>query len=117
MKLMTENTVLGMTVRTSVEIVGDGDVRPEAQNRIQMVMARETERFAQIAGVDVRDQAVERKETMRLRALPPAAERPAIVLAAGTKDPVEGAEVLRGEWVLGGKKVTAKSQRSAREGR
>lgn len=113
MKFSAEHEVLGQTVKMTVEIIGAGAIRGEAQARIIAVMTRETERFAQIAGVDVRDQPLEAAERMRLKALPPEHERPAIVLGVGTKDPEKGVAVIRGTWTVGKdkRKMTAKKDK------
>lgn len=63
-------------------------VRDNALNSIQTVMRRETERFAQIAAVDLRDQQVEREEIARIRQAP--AERPVVIVGAGMKDATKG---------------------------
>lgn len=115
MKLSTEKTVLGQTVRMTVEVIGEGQVRDEALGRMQGVMMRETQRFAEIAGVDIRDQPIEQAEFARLKKLGPAENRPHIILAQGTKGTVEGKDfvVERGEFHIAGKKVKAKSRPQA----
>src|SRR5262245_2376629 len=100
MKLTNEATVLGKTVTLTVEIP-DG-VRQDAAVRIQGVMMREVERFAQIAAVDLRDQAIEDMELSRISALGPG-PRPHVMLAAGNEDPETGAQVLEGEYHLAGR--------------
>ena len=83
-----EHVVLDQTVRLAVTITGPGTIRDAARQAIERIMARECERFAQIAGVDVRDQAVE-----AARERPPEG-RGHTVLMAGLKAP-EGRIVVR----------------------
>lgn len=56
----------------------------DALSRIQAVLNRELERFAQIAAVDVRDQAVAIDEAAHLATVP--ANRPVTIVAAGPRD-------------------------------
>jgi hypothetical protein len=87
MKLTADHTVLGQTVRLTADITGEGTVREQALAAIELVLDREGERIAQIAGVDIRDQGTEQAEAQRLQSLPPGHERPHTVLMAGRKEP------------------------------
>lgn len=88
MILTAQATVLGVGVTMTVEIVGDpyaiGEPREEAIGRIAAVMRREAQRFAEIAGVDVRDQVIDVEEAVRIRNAP--ANRSQIIAGVGSKD-------------------------------
>jgi hypothetical protein len=86
-----EHTVLDQTVRLAVTISGPGTIRETARQAIEQIMGRECERFAQIAGVDVRDQ---QEEATRQR---PPQERGHTVLMAGIKAPEARIVVREGE--------------------
>lgn len=100
MTFTTETTYLGQKVRVQVSIENDGgaEVRSEARARILGIISNESERIAMIAAVDVQDQPIDAAEAKRIAGLPK--DRPAIVLAAGSKDPAT-AVVERGTWQVG----------------
>lgn len=114
MKVQQDFEVNGLAVTVTMEIDvesqavqtgGSTTLSDDAMQRIGLVLARETRRIGEIAFVDLRDQEVNAKEAMRLRSLR-GTERPMIVLAAGNKDP-ETAQVIRGSFEVGGKKMAA----------
>lgn len=109
MELLSVHEVLGQRVEMKVMIDGIGGPREEALSRIQMVMNRETQRMAEIAGVDVRDQDVERKEAERLRTVPK--DRSHVIVGAGSKHP-DSVAVIRGTVDVGGRKMSAPKDRS-----
>jgi hypothetical protein len=113
MKLTTQAEVSGVMVDITVDIdptvaaMEQGLPRTlsdDALNRIQSTIRRETQRAAEIAFVDLRDQKAAREEAIRLRALP--ADRPQIVVGAGTKADT-AVQVIRGEWEVNKKKLSA----------
>ena len=92
MKTLTVSTSMGnknfeLTLTMNVdEDLSAQDVAP----RIMGLLDRECTRIAEIVTVALKD------ETARLAAPPlPPGERPAVILAAGTKDPVKGRVVVR----------------------
>jgi len=113
MKFSHEVTVNGTRVTLTAEVVGvthRHGFTDDATRRMSSVLARETQRLAEIAAVDISDQEAAEQEARRLAKAP--ADRPLVILAAGTKDP-EGVQVVRGSFDIGGKKMTAPRQGKA----
>jgi hypothetical protein len=117
MKLTAHGTVNGITATLTVEIdtetssVKTGlptSLDDSAIGRIQTVMRREAQRFAEIAAVNVADQAAERTERIRIANLPK--NRPSIIVGAGTKSP-DAVFVERGSFKVGTKTVKAAGER------
>lgn len=74
-------------VTVDVQIDGEGGAMfsDQAASAIQTVLRREAERIAQIAAVDLKDQAVAQRDAQKNSNIPRA--RPMIIAAAGSKDP------------------------------
>jgi hypothetical protein len=114
MKLAMQAQVKGVQVDVSLDIDTSiatmeglpSSVSDEAMGRMQMVLRREMQRCAEIAYVDLLTQRQNEEERIRLRALPK--DRPAIIVAAGTKELVKDGQptvhVLRGEFEVGREK-------------
>lgn len=83
----------------TIDVGGTDDLSDDAKERLRTHLWKECERIAQIAAVDVRDQIIMREEQERIRQAPK--DRPAVVVAAGVKDPEIGVQVLRGSWKVG----------------
>ena len=88
-----------ITRDVTIDVAGTDDLSEDAKDRLRTHLWKECERIAQIAAVDVRDQIVMREEQERIRQAPK--DRPSIIVAAGTKDPEIGVQVLRGSWTVG----------------
>jgi hypothetical protein len=69
-----------------------GYLTDDARDRIQSVLNREAQRVSEIAYVNTKDQVEAKAEAERLKHVP--ADRPHIVAAAGTKDPVAGVQTF-----------------------
>lgn len=99
---------LGMTVKMHVEISGGdpaGSLSGDAQDRIAMVARTETQRIAEIAAVDMKDQDAAKDEAQRIASAPK--DRSFVTVGAGTKN-AEAVTVHRGEVQVAGRKMAAK---------
>lgn len=97
------------TIQITAELPDGVELSDAAIAGMRVALQREADRFAQIVAVDLRDQKVARAERARIAAAP--ADRPHIIVAAGTKDPA-AVVVLKGEYEIGptGHKRTVRAE-------